>query len=92
MADILDCLARQNFKRVISLSGHVSNSRGVELGFEKSLGKTSRFKTCLLGLLELCRFKRSWYAVRSRFEFNSESCGVQGETSKANPNDSEADY
>ena len=35
--DILDCFARQGFYKIIFLSGHVANSRGVELGFEKAL-------------------------------------------------------
>jgi len=44
VADILDCLARQGFMKVIFLSGHVANRRGVELGFEKAWNKHPRLK------------------------------------------------
>ena len=34
--DLIDCLARQGFKKIIFLSGHLVNVRGVELGIEMS--------------------------------------------------------
>lgn len=44
VADILDCLARQGFMKVIFLSGHVANGRGVEMGFEKVWARHPKMK------------------------------------------------
>lgn len=122
VADLLDCLARQGFMKAIFLSGHVTNSRGVELGFEKVWQKHPYMKPAywvywsfagvpmlhadkietefamLTGTpvyMERAKdyvFKRPWHAVRSRFDFNPESGGVQGEATKAKAQDSEAAY
>lgn len=42
--DVLDCLARQGFMKVVFISGHVANNRGVELGIEKAQTRYHKLK------------------------------------------------
>jgi len=120
--DICCCLASQGFKKIIFLSGHVTNARGVELGFERAFEKYPDLKSVYwvywfpagvpmkhadkieteFAILTGCRvdtgklpnyeFVRPWHAIRSRYPYNSESGGVQGDASQADPKDSADSY